>query len=275
MVGLAMFLFVGVEFVTPLASELREPARTIPRAMFLGLTAVAVLMVLYGVGVLRQVENVELERRRAAVRDPAADPRVRRDGHGHLRSLVARASPCCSRPPPRSTPCSPASRASCTAWRRTPPSPPIFGWLHPRYKTPWAGIALAVVIPAAHAICDPGRHRLDHRAHPGRRVRVAVRLHPRQRLGDAVACPPARPAASVPHPVVPGAADPGQRSACSSPSGTSPRPGSPAARCTCASSACWPLCAAFAVWQTLVKTKKPLFEPVEPEDFVREETGVA
>jgi amino acid transporter len=31
--------------------------------------------------------------------------------------------------------------------------------------------------------------------------------------------------------------------------------------------------AAFAVWQTIVKTKKPLFEPVEPEELAREEAS--
>lgn len=59
MVGLALFLFVGVEYVTPLASELKESSRTIPR-LYLGVTAVAVALFLYGLAVARQVENVDL-----------------------------------------------------------------------------------------------------------------------------------------------------------------------------------------------------------------------
>jgi hypothetical protein len=37
LVGMAMFMFVGCEFVTPLAPEMKAPGRTIPRAMALGL----------------------------------------------------------------------------------------------------------------------------------------------------------------------------------------------------------------------------------------------
>ena len=41
MVGLAFFLFVGVEFVTPLASELKNPSKAVPRAMYIGVAMVA------------------------------------------------------------------------------------------------------------------------------------------------------------------------------------------------------------------------------------------
>ncbi len=42
------FLFVGCEFVTPLAAELKNPGRTIPRAMYVGETAVWIAVFLYG-----------------------------------------------------------------------------------------------------------------------------------------------------------------------------------------------------------------------------------
>src|SRR5262245_41332548 len=61
LVGMAMFMFVGFEFVTPLAAELRNPARVIPKAMGLGLWAVAICMVIYGAAINRQVENVALD----------------------------------------------------------------------------------------------------------------------------------------------------------------------------------------------------------------------
>jgi amino acid transporter len=60
MTGLAMFLFVGVEFVTPLSPELRNPSRTIPRAMYLGLAMVALAMFVYGSAIARQVTNEQL-----------------------------------------------------------------------------------------------------------------------------------------------------------------------------------------------------------------------
>jgi len=58
LVGMAMFMFVGFEFVTPLAAELKNPARHIPKAMTFGLFAVAACMLLYGSAIRHQVENV-------------------------------------------------------------------------------------------------------------------------------------------------------------------------------------------------------------------------
>jgi amino acid transporter len=44
LIGMAMFMFVGFELVTPLAPELKNAGRNIPRAAKLGLTGVAVTM---------------------------------------------------------------------------------------------------------------------------------------------------------------------------------------------------------------------------------------
>ncbi|MEM7797722.1 MAG: APC family permease, partial [Chloroflexota bacterium] len=61
MVGLAMFLFVGVEYVTPLAPELRDSSRNVTRALFWGVTLVGVAMFLYGSAIARQVPNEILD----------------------------------------------------------------------------------------------------------------------------------------------------------------------------------------------------------------------
>ena len=58
LVGMAMFMFVGCEFVTPLAPEMKAPGKTIPRAMALGLVGVAICMFLYGAAIRRWVANV-------------------------------------------------------------------------------------------------------------------------------------------------------------------------------------------------------------------------
>ena len=61
LVGMAMFMFVGCEFVTPLAPDLRNSARVMPKAMMLGLLGVASCMFIYGAAMKRQVENVLLD----------------------------------------------------------------------------------------------------------------------------------------------------------------------------------------------------------------------
>lgn len=60
-IGMAMFMFVGCELVTPMAPEIKQAHRTIPRAMALGLLGVASCMFIYGAAINRQVENVMLD----------------------------------------------------------------------------------------------------------------------------------------------------------------------------------------------------------------------
>lgn len=53
-IGMAMFMFVGCELVTPMAPEIKQAHRTIPRAMALGLLGVASCMFIYGAAINRQ-----------------------------------------------------------------------------------------------------------------------------------------------------------------------------------------------------------------------------
>jgi amino acid transporter len=55
LIALATFTFVGVEYTCPLAEELREPERDIPWGMFIGLTLVAVPMLLWGLSATRYI----------------------------------------------------------------------------------------------------------------------------------------------------------------------------------------------------------------------------
>jgi amino acid transporter len=155
MVGLAVFLFVGVEFVTPLASELRDPGRSIPRAMFIGLTAVAVSMFVYGAGVLRQVENVEVEDGVMLFDTPLPIPEfgtaiMGTAGRWWLALAVLLASAATINTLLAGIPRILYGMAKDGALPR------VFAYLHPRFKTPWAGIALAVLIPGIHAIVIDG-----------------------------------------------------------------------------------------------------------------------
>jgi amino acid transporter len=55
LLGLAIFTFVGVEYTCPLAEELKRPKRDIPWGIFIGLTLVAVPLVVYGLAAVRYV----------------------------------------------------------------------------------------------------------------------------------------------------------------------------------------------------------------------------
>jgi amino acid transporter len=58
--GLAMFTFVGLEYVCPLAEELESPRRDLPLGMFIGLALVAVPLVLFGLAATRYVPADQL-----------------------------------------------------------------------------------------------------------------------------------------------------------------------------------------------------------------------
>ena len=60
LLGLAIFSFVGVEYTCPLAEELKRPKRDIPWGIFVGLTLVAVPLVLYGLAATRYIPPDQL-----------------------------------------------------------------------------------------------------------------------------------------------------------------------------------------------------------------------
>ena len=269
MVGLAMFLFVGVEFVTPLASELREPGKVIPRAMFVGLTAVAAAMVLYGVGVLRHVENVELEPGVMMFDTPVPIPIFAETvlgtfGRWWLGIAVLFAAAATINTLLAGIPRILYGMAKDRAF------PPVFGWLHPRFKTPWVGIALAVVLPGAHAIWIQGD--IDSIivlilaavcawlfAYILVNVSVMVLRSKRPDLH--------RPFTSPWFPVPQVLAILGMLVTI----WYIAPPGIARGDVYLRFFAMLGVVALFALWQTIVMTKKPLFERVEPEVLAREE----
>ncbi|MCS7055378.1 MAG: APC family permease [Thermoflexales bacterium] len=155
MVGLAMFLFVGVEYVTPLAPELKNPNRTIPLAMYLGVTMVAAAMFVYGAGIARQVPNTEVEPGVFTFDTPLAIPAFGLAILGPIGKLWLGIA---------------AFLAGCSTvntllagiprilygMAKDGTMPSIFGYLHPRFKTPWVGIILAALIPIIGAISIQG-----------------------------------------------------------------------------------------------------------------------
>src|SRR3970040_2228399 len=141
MVGLALFLFVGVEYVTPLASELKDSARTIPRAMYIGVTAVALAMFLYGAAVARQVENVDLGDDTLILDTPLAIPEFAQAVMGDFGQVWLGIAVLLASAATVNTVIAGVSRIFY-GMAKDGTFPKIFGYLHPRYKEPWVGIAL-------------------------------------------------------------------------------------------------------------------------------------
>ncbi|QXI30542.1 APC family permease [Pseudomonas vanderleydeniana] len=153
LVGMAMFMFVGCEFVTPLAPDLRNSARVMPRAMVLGLLGVATCMFIYGAAMKRQVENVLLDATAGVhlLDTPMAIPRFAEQVMGHVGPMWLGLGFLF------------AGAATINTLMAGVPRilygmavdgalPKVFTYLHPRFKTPLLCILVAMLIPCLHAL---------------------------------------------------------------------------------------------------------------------------
>ncbi|WP_020588817.1 APC family permease [Desulfobacter curvatus] len=60
MTALAIWLYIGIEYVTPMAQETKKPEKNIPRAMFYGLIAIFAVNLIYGFASLKYVPAEQL-----------------------------------------------------------------------------------------------------------------------------------------------------------------------------------------------------------------------
>jgi amino acid transporter len=152
LVGMAMFMFVGCEFVTPLTPEVRNASRTIPRAMLVGLISVAVCMFIYGAAMRRQVENVLLDPQSGLhlLETPMAIPQFAEQVMGPFGRVWIGVGLLF------------AGAATINTLMAGLPRilygmavdgalPRVFTYLHPRFKTPVVCIAVAALVPCVHA----------------------------------------------------------------------------------------------------------------------------
>jgi amino acid transporter len=157
LVGMAMFMFVGCELVTPMAPEIKHSHRVIPRAMSLGLCGVALCMALYGAALSHQVENVVVDAANNVhlLDTPMAIPAFAGQIMGNFGKYWLGVGLLL------------AGAATINTLMAAVPRiiygmvldgamPRIFAYLHPRFKTPVVAIAAAVLIPCVHAFAIQG-----------------------------------------------------------------------------------------------------------------------
>jgi amino acid transporter len=149
---MAMFMFVGCEFVTPLAPDLRKSASTMPKAMLLGLLGVASCMFIYGAAMKRQVENLVLDPATGVhlLDTPMAIPKFAAQvmgdfgpvwlGIGFLFAGAATINTLMAGVP-----------RILYGMAVDGALPKVFTYLHPRFKTPLLCILVAMLIPCLHA----------------------------------------------------------------------------------------------------------------------------
>ncbi|MEJ7720867.1 MAG: APC family permease [Ilumatobacteraceae bacterium] len=155
--GLAMFLFVGVEYVTPLATELRDASRNIPRAMFIGLIAVALAIFVYGGGITRQVSNDVLDPATGLTKfdTPLPIPEFGDAIMGTFGRYWLAIAVLFAGAATVSTLIAGIPRI-LYGMAKDGVIPKAFAYLHPRFKTPVVGILVAVLIPSIYAVIIKG-----------------------------------------------------------------------------------------------------------------------
>lgn len=131
--ALAIWLYIGIEFVTPMAQEVRNPEKHIPRAMTMGLLIIFGINLLYGLASVKYVAGDIL----AGSMSPHADVAAALLGRPGLViitivSLFATASTV-------NTVIAVVPRM-LYGMAANKEVPRFFGRLHPRFRTPWIGI---------------------------------------------------------------------------------------------------------------------------------------
>ncbi len=156
LVALAMYLFVGMEYVTPLAPAVDNPSRTIPLALFAGVTITGITLFIYGVAVVKQVPNVEIAGGMMILETPLAIPEFATATFGEtgkfvLGIAVLLASATTINTFMASLPLILYGMAKDGVW------PKIFSWVHPRFGTPWIGIIATAAVSVIGSIWVAGR----------------------------------------------------------------------------------------------------------------------
>ncbi|WP_428910870.1 APC family permease [Niallia sp. Krafla_26] len=132
-IALGIWLFIGIEYVAPMAEEIKNPSKNIPKAMIFGLLTIFVADALFGLAITRyvpldtlsQVESPQVEGATAMFGEIGLILMV-------LITIIASASSINSHLA--------AVPRMLYGLGREGLLPKIFTYLHPKFRTPWAGI---------------------------------------------------------------------------------------------------------------------------------------
>lgn len=137
--GIAIWLFIGMEFVTPLAEEIKNPGRNIPLAMLFGCFSIWVVDLLFGLGITKYIElNVLAE---SSIPHVAGAEAMLGYPGLVLMSIVSIL----------------AAITTCDTYLAGVPRmlyglakegllPKAFAYLHPKTRTPWVGIFFVIAL---------------------------------------------------------------------------------------------------------------------------------
>jgi len=148
--ALAIWLYIGIEFVTPMAQETKQPEKNIPRAMIIGLLVIFGVNLIYGFASLKYVPAEQL----ASSNHPHVDMAMAILGKPgmvwiSIISIFASASTI-------NTVIGVVPRL-LYGMALSNELPKIFRKIHPRFRTPWVGIMAMSGSMAAFffsGICD-------------------------------------------------------------------------------------------------------------------------
>lgn len=148
MMALGIWLYIGIEFVCPMSEEIRNPERNIGRAMILGLVAIFVADMLFGMAMVRYTDAGTL----ATSTTPhviGAENIAGRVGlvWVSVMSVLAAASSIDTTLA--------ATPRMLYGLAREGMLPKMFAYVNPRFRTPWVSIlavALMIAVPLAFAI---------------------------------------------------------------------------------------------------------------------------
>lgn len=133
LVALAIFLYVGFEYVCPMSEEVRNPARNIPMAMIVGLVVIFIADTLFGAASVLYVAPEEMA-------GSATPHLIGAEGIAGRAGLIAIALATVFAGASSLDASLAAVSRMLYGLAREGMIPSIFGYVHPRFRTPWIAI---------------------------------------------------------------------------------------------------------------------------------------
>jgi amino acid transporter len=146
--ALGIWLFVGIEYVAPMAEEVKNPEKTIPKAMISGLLVIFVVDMVFGLAIVRYVP-LDVLKGSVSPQVDGAEAMFGQTGVAAMVIITVLASASSINSHLAAVP------RMLYGLSRQGLLPKFFSYVHPRFKTPWVSIFavfLLLCIPLMLAI---------------------------------------------------------------------------------------------------------------------------